>query len=79
LVCDTHSHMFFAKSGEKHNLAESVAASFSGDLMTSLVGELTNVFGADAAGAGAGAGAAGIGSAEDMLKRSSHFFWTWLS
>ncbi len=67
--------MFFAKSGEKHNLAESVAASFSGDLMTSLAGELTTVFGADAAGAGA----AGIGSAEDMLKRSSHFFWTWLS
>ncbi len=65
--------MFFAKSGEKHNLAESVAATFSGDLMTSLAGELTNVFGADAAGA------AGIGSAEDMLKRLSHFSWTWLS
>lgn len=43
--------------------------------MESLVGELTNDFGADAAGAGA----AGVGGAEAMLKRLSHFFWTWLS
>ena len=69
--------MFFAKSCEKHNLAESVTAPFSGDLMESLVGELTNDFGADAAGAGAGA--AGVDSAEAMLKRLSRCFWTWLS
>ena len=56
-----------------HNLAESVTAPFSGDLMESLLGELTNDFGADAAGA------AGVGSAEAMLRRLSHCFWTWLS
>lgn len=73
LVCDTHSHMFFAKSCEKHNLGESVTAPFSGVLMKSLVGELTNDFGSVAAGA------AGVGSAEAMLKRLLHCFWTWLS
>jgi hypothetical protein len=43
--------------------------------MRSLVGELTDDFGADAAGAGAGA----FNCAEAMLKRLCHFFWTWLS
>ena len=72
LVCDMHSHKFFAKSEEGHKF---VITPLCGDLMRSLVGELTDDFGADAADAGAGT----FNCAEAMLKRLCHFFWTWLS
>lgn len=65
--------MFLVKSVGKHNFVESMGTSFSGDLMESLVGEVTNDLGSDAAGA------AGLGSAEAMLSRLPNFFWTWLS